>query len=492
MSRPDQELDALERSLAEFFEEVRETETAPPELWQRVASRIEDADARDPRVTDGARHGVPRWLAAGAVAASLALVAIVVWNGSGGDGVASAEQILQRAETTATSPSSAGIRQLAVEQRFVRYFLSDAQRGVPSADFQSRAWFEAPNLQRLEWSYTELASDGRVLSEDSGISVWDGGEHWNYDSAEHTATVLRQDPNADIYEQGVFGGILPAQEPFLGDPSCRTATVTGVEEVAGRLADVVELSPSSCGFTLPGSDGRAVIWVDQDTGLVLKMAQFGADHELSAVLEVTTLEINGAIADDRFTFTTPAGAQVRDRRDQPLGMGTGFRLEPRLLSVDEARAMATFLVRAPSHVPPGFELQSVQLWWPGVGSEDHPTVANDWVLMRYGDDDGNWLMISQGFGGLLAGLASVAPPEIPRGTVAVRGAEAEWVDGSPSTGRRWEPGTMRLLLMDAGRVGGGWAIDRDGKSLVGSPLHIALASNSLTVDELVDVAESLE
>lgn len=445
--------------------------------------------SRPPLVRAAPRgHFNPRLVGSG-VAIALVLGGLFVWT-SLDRSVATAEEILQRVEATAQSPGSAGIQQLAVEQHFVMYFISGDARDVPSAEGRFRAWYEAPNRQRLESSYTEYARSGDALSEDRAVLVWDGTDYWKYDTEEHTAHVLRQDPNADVYDQGVLFGVVPAQASVL-DTSCRTATVTGDEEVIGRTADVVEVSRPTCGFTLPGADGHIVLWVDQDTGLILKSAQYAIDGQLVALREVTSLEINGAIDGDLLTFAPPSDADIEDDRDQPLGMGTGFRITPRSLSLDEARALTTFPLRVPETLPAGFELSSVQLWWPGVATESRPTVTNDWVLLRYEDDDGNWLLISQGFGGLLNGLATVAPADIPQGKIDVRGTEATWIDGSPWT-RHWEPGTMRLLRIDVGRVGSGWAIDPDGETVFGSPLHIALASNALTVEELVEIAEALE
>ncbi|MQA00231.1 MAG: hypothetical protein GEU80_13045 [Dehalococcoidia bacterium] len=245
MNHSTDEFDAVERSLSEFFDEVRTTEVAPSNTWERLVSRTAPADSGTGVATRGGRRGIPRWLAAAAAAASLALAAFLVLNGSSGDGVASAREILQRAERTATSPQAEGIHQLAVEQRIVMYFPGEERRGVPHSEATSHAWYEAPNRQRVESTFVEVDPDGHVLSETTGVSVWDGSEHWTYDSQEQTATVRRQDPNADVYEQGILYGVLPPRDTFVSDSSCREAEVTGQDEFVGRVTDVVELSRSS-------------------------------------------------------------------------------------------------------------------------------------------------------------------------------------------------------------------------------------------------------
>src|SRR5690606_10124979 len=131
-------------------------------------------------------------------------------------------------------------------------------------------------------------------------------------------------------------------------------------------------SRPTCGFTLPGDDGKRRLWVDRERGLVLKAEQFAVDGRLAATAEVVALEINGPFDNTLLTFTPPPGTEIEDRREQPLGVGTTFRVEPWLLSLDEAESLATFHVRVPTSLPAGFELESVQLWWLGMEDEDRP------------------------------------------------------------------------------------------------------------------------
>jgi hypothetical protein len=51
---------------------------------------------------------------------------------------------------------------------------------------------------------------------------------------------------------------------------------------------------------------------------------------------------------------------------------------------------------------------------------------------------------------------------------------------------------MTLLHIDAGRLGSGWEVTAGGERIVGSPSHLAFASNVLAVETLVRVAESMD
>ncbi len=51
---------------------------------------------------------------------------------------------------------------------------------------------------------------------------------------------------------------------------------------------------------------------------------------------------------------------------------------------------------------------------------------------------------------------------------------------------------MIQLSREVGRFGGGWSITPGDEPQTGSPQGIALGSNVLALDQLVEVAESLE
>ena len=432
-----------------------------------------------------------RRAAAGALVVAAAVLAfLLLQNAISDPGSARAEEVLQKAATAATSPRDAGIRSLVATWRVVVYFLGDQRMGVPALEIAAEAWYEAPDRQRIELAYEARSPDGSAPTGNSRLQVWDGTDYWTYDSSERAVTVLRQERGADVFEDGRLLGAVPAEAMGAMYASvCRTASVTGEETIAGRDVYVLELGRPRCGLALPGNDGRSVLWADKETGLILRSESHAADGRLSVSAQVTHLEINGTVDPDRFTFIPPADAVLHNHREL-VRPGTFPRIAPPTpISLEEARAEATFGILTPLALPDGFELESVEHYW---GNELARALRShaDWVLLRYVNAEGDWLAITQGFGGPLAALAAAAPDDARQGAVRVRGSDAQWVDGSPTTG--WESGAMTLLSIEAGRIGGGWATGPDGGTLIGSPFHMALASNALTVAQLVAVAESAE
>ncbi|MPZ48924.1 MAG: hypothetical protein GEU75_06385 [Dehalococcoidia bacterium] len=421
---------------------------------------------------------------------AVSLLAVAVFQGTKTRPV-SAAQVLERARTAAESPLSSGVKSLVLTQTGVTYFLDDGAARTQASRGEWKVWYEAPNRQRIEVDYSQLEPDGRVLSQDSEVSVWDGTDYWRHDVDEGSVRVLRQDPGADTYSQGVYRGAAPGDSDMLRTTNCRSVDLRGEEAIAGRTTYILEFGRAKCGFSLPGSDGRSMVWVDKSTGLVLKSEMYAVDGRLYAFREVTSIEFNAPIPQSRLSFSAPAGAQIRDdRRDQPIGVGVASPApEPKQISLAEARKEATFEVLVPSSIPAGFALESVEHYWSSDLAKEHRSHA-DYVFLRYADPQGNWLLIGEGFGALLPGMILQAPPEARQGTLEIHGQPAKWIDGSPTN--QWRPGGMVGLAWEVGRFGEGWGLSPDRRTVsYGSPMHVGIASNSLDLEQLRIVAESL-
>lgn len=467
MNEQQEDVRGVEREVESFFREVREDQRASGDLWERVSERIEVGEA-----SGGGRRGARRWVWAAGIAAALVVGAVVVGL-TRGDGSASvsAAEVLEQAVAASVSPESVGIRTLVVEQESEAYFLGDWRGGEPSFEYQVRGWYAAPDRQRIEGAWVIRQANGAAEAGSSAV-VWDGGEVWTHNSVEDGVTVYRQDAEGDIFLQSLVMGASLSDLADVLAASCRVPEIIDSGEVLGRSAYVLELSRPRCGIVFPGGDGKLVIWVDQATGFVLRSESYAANGTLSSLSRVTEIEIDAAIADERFEFVSPSGIAVDDRRDRVFGQGVSRMEQPTPISLDEARVEATFTLEEPAKVPAGFALESVQFYWGNDLAKELRSHA-DWVLLRYVDEEGNWLAISQGYGGLLSGLISAVPLEAVQGTVEVGSFEARWVDGDVT--RRWEPGSMLILS---------W--------VVAGQRSVALASNVLSLEELVAVAESLE
>jgi hypothetical protein len=495
---PSQELRAAEL-LADFMAlggpapDVLDTE-----MWS-LASVIRDTLPPDPPTTEfvtglrrrleqrplGARRGERKrirslYLAGIALlTAAIAVIAFLAIQQIGGrGGVVSAEDVLAKARATVASPESAGIRSMVLTQTSTVFFLADERRGQPSMQIETRLWYDTPGRQRIETAFVEMALDGTVGGSGHRLDTWTGAEHWRV-TPEGNVWVLSQAADSSPYSYGVAMAGLPADLDTISNGSCRSPRLLSEDRVAGRDAYVVELTRPRCGYAFPGRDGKGLVWIDKQTGLILKWQQFAVDGTLFFVQEVTSIEYNGQIESDQFSYAPAPGTQVTDYRSQPPQVFTRFE-EP-TISLGEARAGATFTVLEPTWLPAGFGLESVQHIW---GSEEARRLKShaDWVLLRYVDAQGNWLLVSQGYTGFVVGWGMGLPQPPLTGLVELKGGMARWFDGNPIN--RWEPGTMLAL---------GWMQSEtpappDGFG--GSPLS-AVLSNVLTLEQLVRVAESL-
>jgi outer membrane lipoprotein-sorting protein len=470
----------VEQEVGAFFREVREEERAPDDLWERVGARIEAGGA-----SEGGRRGVRRWVWAAGVAAALVVGAVVVAIGWG-DGApsVSAEEVLARAVAASVSPESVGIRTLVVEREWTIYYLGPERRGEVFASYDVRSWYAAPDRQRVEFDLDGAKFGDEVIS-GSQVTVWDGEEVWSFIGygEERQVKVYRQDPDGDLLLQAGSG--MPFTVSDMLGSGCRTPRLMGGGEVAGRETDVLELTRSSCGRLMPGSDGPSMVWVDRDTGFVLGMENHAVDGTLAASMRVSSIGINGPIADERFEWETLPGV-VEERTYETYWEGA-TRVQPwEALTLEEARDAATFPLVVPQMLPVGFELEVVDRFW----STRKPEA--DRVLLRYVDASGNWLVVEQGFEGLYALFASTIPEWASGGTAEVNGIPRSWVDGDLFRG--FETGTMLML---------GWSLEEDGSVIpdgivvldryrLGRPRAVVLATNVLSLEELVAVAESME
>jgi outer membrane lipoprotein-sorting protein/DNA-binding CsgD family transcriptional regulator len=430
-----------------------------------------------------------RLVAGGAVAgaaAVLVLLAVLAWPGS------SASPVEDLPEAAADFPSgpaasqpSAGsrenVRSMAITMVSSSYLLSGDHRGDLGEEWTFKLWYQTPQRMRLE------AGGG-------SLSVWDGTDFWRYDPKRNGASVVRQDPDRDIFSHAHAYMVqwVDDIDAYIQDAlPCRTARLTGDEPVAGRDAFVLELGRMRCGIVYPGSDGKRILWVDKETGLLLKSEQYSLDGQLAYSSEVLGIDYNLPIDEGRFSFTPPPDAEVEDDRDQPLGvLYSADTPAPEYLSLDAAQEAATFPVLTPTFVPQGFELESVEHHWASDFARQNRSHA-DWVLLRYADAEGNWLQIGQGFPGSYVAIAA-DPPQGRSGTMEVDGVEATWIDGWPLSDEVWQPGVRTALYWDAGRLGNGREVSPDGTVSTGSPLSIGLSSNVLALEELAAVAGSLE
>jgi chaperone LolA len=148
--------------------------------------------------------------------------------------------------------------------------------------------YKAPDRYRI--AYSDPVGD---------LVVNDGARVWIYLPSSQPGQVIRQ-PAA---ETGVRNPLT-----YLRDLRSRyTPRYAGVETVAGRRADKLDLVPRGQGAPF----NRLEAWVDRDTGL-LRRVRTRAEDGVVTTYTFTTLERNPRMNDALFRFTPPRGIEVFD------------------------------------------------------------------------------------------------------------------------------------------------------------------------------------
>lgn len=128
--------------------------------------------------------------------------------------------------------------------------------------------------------------------------------------------------------------------------------------IAGHGATVVEVLP------LHGERDSQRMWLDQATGLPLKIERRDSRGQLVETSEFRSLKAPVTLAADAFEFTLPPGARITNNV-QLLASGR---------DLSDLKADLPFPVRLPSYLPEGFEVMDVHLF------EAHEVRSLHWRL----------------------------------------------------------------------------------------------------------------
>lgn len=147
-----------------------------------------------------------------------------------------------------------------------------------------------------------------------------------------------------------------------------TARVTGMEQVAGRQASIVELLPVAGA----GEPGRPTFkfWIDTETGIQLKNEKSDAMGRVLSHRILTSIAVgpNVTLTPKDFNQAIPPRAIVR-----PL-----FPQESQYRSLEQAQGRLPFAPVVPTPLPNGFQLSGV---WVFPGNNNQP----QFVLLRFTD-----------------------------------------------------------------------------------------------------------
>ena len=171
-----------------------------------------------------------------------------------------------------------------------------------------------------------------------------------------------------------------------------------------------------------------------------------------------------------------------------------------VVSTDEAQEIASFPVRLPTAIPPAFKLVSFHhIWPPHIDADGRSRkIYADWNVALYRDHQGHLIQIYQGFFAPMLEWADLEPPADSVGTVDVSGVLASWITANPAPGMRPVEVDGRYVIStwqrntDFAYVGWQDAVYPPPPGQTGaSPRYYGLASDSLSVSELRDIASSV-
>jgi outer membrane lipoprotein-sorting protein len=248
---------------------------------------------------------------------------------------ADAQEIVRKAQA-AMSQEPTQLDSFVLFQSMVTQY--EGTEGSEEIRSESKRWYQSPNYWRSEDTSTVTGPDGKVIPAlgFQYITVGDGQDIWDSGPTANEVIVNREPAGmGHIGNAFLFGYSATDLEGFLQpDLTCPdfkpqgtsatparvapTPRLLGRETVAGRPTYVIDLGAINCP-SVPGLNGRRVIWVDQETFFVLKSELHRLqDDRVIATIETTYVEYNPRLDKALFKFTPPAGARILDLRPKAL------------------------------------------------------------------------------------------------------------------------------------------------------------------------------
>lgn len=193
----------------------------------------------------------------------------------------------------------------------------------------------APQITRLTVLFQAGGRERREFHESHALLVVVDGVSWHY--------MPRQQVVVKRQARGGRGEILRPEQLRRARSSYRIRAVPAVT-VAGRASHALEFAPLA-----PGSRPLRRVWIDAETGLILRAEVYGTDNRLAWLSAFETLEYGPEPDPGAFTMRIPAGVRVVEDDDE------GGCLEP-----EEAGRITGLPVALPEYLPEGFDRQCVR------------------------------------------------------------------------------------------------------------------------------------
>lgn len=174
----------------------------------------------------------------------------------------------------------------------------------------------------------------RELHATHGVFVSDGESAWQY--LPERGVVIKRPVLGE-------GGEMLRQEQLQRALASYTVRSGLTGRVAGRRSRVLEFVPRQA-----GSRPRRLVWVDDETSLILRTEVYGTDNRLSWLSVFEQLEYRPVIDAATFRMSIPDGVRVQVVGAEPC-------LEPAA-----AERFAGVPVALPAYLPEGFERQCIR------------------------------------------------------------------------------------------------------------------------------------
>lgn len=200
-------------------------------------------------------------------------------------------------------------------------------------------WWYAPSPNRWRWEVETVAPR---LSAGTAVTVFDGDEMWSIEA--HSTDYRRHGAPMEVVLSPTFSA--PVGPANLGSMDAflehwhgakQSVEVVGEETVLGRRTEIVEMRPawhmaSSSGNSSGSRDeegavsgGVVRIFIDPERMFVMRWEVDGEGGGQSYRAEVTRLDYEVPVDEDRFAFTPPAGATERTDDGASCTSSTGLQ-----------------------------------------------------------------------------------------------------------------------------------------------------------------------
>jgi hypothetical protein len=228
--------------------------------------------------------------------------------------------------------------------------------------WQLELWTDGDRCFRQEWTRPDAEH----------VLVVDGERWWEWSPA---FGLHSHEEQRGVHHRGGVELLDPAE--FLAGYELEPAGEAVIAERPVRRVRVRRTSAERGPFGVEPAIDAAELLLDAERGLVLRRAEL-VDGEEAFVREVERIAYDEPLPPETFVFELPAGASAR-------GLA-----EPRVTTVDEAAALASFSVLKLGTVPADWRVQAIY-----VGPTERPTLPDSVTLIYTRPDGGQQLQLRE-------------------------------------------------------------------------------------------------